>query len=155
MDKKNIKCLQLDHPNQNGRIYPRAVIEKALQDYMPTIHSLASYGCFVSDIGGSMQIPLDKITHVVVDGRIVGDYLECDIQILSTSYGAVLSAIIDDPSVQFGPRGFGIVDIKTGLVSNYTFHSINVFMESPADRAKQQRQSANYAYQRAMGIIKK
>ncbi len=157
MIKTDIKFLECDTPNQNGRIYPKVVMEKAVLDYYPLIQGKRSLGCFASDIasytnGGAFDA--SNCTHIITRLEFVNNMLFGDIEILSTPKGLLLQQIIDNPDTLFGPRGRGHIDAN-GVISNYQLHAIDVFIESAIDKATQQKVSANYAYDRAMGIVKK
>lgn len=155
MHRKGIVFLECDAPNQNGRIYPKKEIEKSLLRYQSKIKSGMAIGGFADDVIGSLPLDLGLVSHVVTHAEIVGDYLIGTIKIIEHNpKGAVLAAIINHPDVQFGPRGYGNIDAN-GVVSNFEFHSINVFIETPADKKKQAKATANYNYDRAMGIVKK
>lgn len=159
MIKTDIKFLECDTPNQNGRIYPTTVMEKAIVDYYLLIQGKRSLGCFASDVTASNWTSPGWIfvldpTHLITRLELVNNMIIGDIEILATPKGALLQQIIDNPDTCFGPRGRGYVDAN-GVVSNYELQAIDVFIESAVDKAKQQKMSANYAYDRAMGIVKK
>lgn len=150
----NSVVLQCDTPNQNGRIYPKAVVEKAMLGYLTKIQSKTSIGCFVDDIQKSQPIDISKASHIITRTEIVGDKLIADAKILKTPKGQILESMIADPNVHFLPRGYGIIS-PTGIVSSYILDSISIFIETPADKAKQTKVTAHYNYDRAMGVLGK
>lgn len=154
MHKSGIVFLQCDTPNQNGRIYPKKTIEDALFRYQTKIKSGMAIGGFADDMKGA-TIDLANVSHVITHAEVKGDYLVGTVKVIEHNpKGALLAAIINHPDTHFGPRGYGIVDAN-GVVSKFEFHSINVFIETPADKKKQAKATANYNYDRAMGIVKK
>lgn len=148
--------MELDKPTINGRTYPKTEVAKALVDFQTKIGGRTAIGAFASDINGT-TIDIAAVSHMITRVEIDGDYLVGDVKTLPTPKGALLDAIIDDPSTKFGVRGFGQVD-NNGVVSGFSIHSINVYLDptpSPAYKNAKKAIDPVSDYDRAMGIIKK
>ena len=112
--------LVTDVPNQNGRTYPKNVVVDAVSRVTYPL-----FGTFMSDLSGG-SIPLDKISHEVLDLRIVGDQLIAKITILKNlQYGKVLQNLTDAVGEQdYRVAGQCLVDPVTGIVSGFYLLSI-------------------------------
>lgn len=153
MIKTDIVFLICDTPTQNGRIYPEAEIRNALVMFQRVIDADVAYGYNVT--GSTSQTwTLSELSHRVKRVELRGGQLIGDIEILPTTQGLRLQAIIDHPDTQFGVHGAGFLDTQ-GIVNQFALYSINYFIESQADKAKQTKQTNSYNYNRAMGIVKK
>lgn len=148
----DIVVMECDTPNQNGRIYPKSVVLAAMQKYDKVISAGAAIGWFFDD---AMSASLTDATHIISRVELVGDTMVADVVVMQTPKGQVLDAIMGNSDVQFGLCGIGNIDTATRMISNYEIHSINVFIETQADKAKQRKATLNYNYGRAMGIVKK
>lgn len=109
--KKNIFIegvfAQYDTGNKNGRIYPRAVMEKEVNRYQEIISAKRSLG----ELGHppNPSINLDKVSHLITDlkmeegGRVIGRA-----KILETPMGLIAKNLIEnDCGVGVSTRGLG------------------------------------------------
>lgn len=154
MIKTNIQLLECDTPNQNGRIYPCDEIAKALIKYEQKIQDNTAFGCWFADVLPNGSIDLLGITHIMTRVELCGSNLIGDILLTKTPKGIALLNQINNPDIQFGICCTGRVDTTTMKVSDILIHSFNVFVESRGDKAKQQKTTDEYNYDRAMGIVK-
>ncbi len=96
--------LRVDHVNGNGRIYPKAVIEKAVANFQ----SGMVLGEFWDGNGHhrkDIAIYFVNVSHEIKNIYLEGDYLKAYISILDTPRGKALKSLVKD--VSFRPFGFG------------------------------------------------
>jgi hypothetical protein len=120
--------MQADSKNRNGRIYPKAVMEKAVDKYMT---EQVSKGRAVGELNHpeGPTINLDKVSHKIVDLRWEGNNIVGKAQILDTPMGQIVKGLMEG-GVQLGvsSRGMGSLAQKGGV--NYVG---NDFMLSTVD----------------------
>jgi hypothetical protein len=120
--------MQADQKNRNGRVYPKAVMEKAVQKYMD---EQVSKGRAVGELNhpDGPTINLDKVSHRITDLRFEGNNVIGKAQILNTPMGRIVEGLMDG-GVQLGvsSRGMGSLVNKGGV--NYVG---NDFMLSTVD----------------------
>lgn len=118
--KKNIFIegifAQYDTGNRNGRIYPKAVMEKEVNRYQEQINAKRSLG----ELGHppNPTVNLDKVSHLITnlkmesDGRVVGRA-----KILETPMGTIAKNLIENEvSLGVSTRGLGsLKSNKDGL----------------------------------------
>lgn len=120
--------LILDVPNRNGRTYPKAVVEKAVEEYSKLIAENRALGTFCTFFGRSNTVDLSMVSHQVTDLRVQDNRLIADIETLNTPEGIVAEKMLSD---QYGkqftlrPRGTGMVDASK-TISEYKLHSIDL-----------------------------
>ena len=101
------QCLRVDVPNSNKRVYPRHVIEAAINKLTDSINQRG--------LMGELDQPLDSIihhantSHLITALKLNGEYLEAEIEILYTPRGLILKEMLDKYSskIAFRPRGIG------------------------------------------------
>ena len=113
--KKNIFIegifAQYDTGNRNGRIYPKAVMEKEVSRYQEQISAKRSLG----ELGHppNPTVNLDKVSHLITnlkmesDGRVVGRA-----KILETPMGTIAKNLIEN-EVSLGVSTRGLGSLKT------------------------------------------
>jgi hypothetical protein len=120
--------MQADSKNRNGRVYPKAVMEKAVDKYMT---EQVSKGRAVGELNHpeGPTINLDKVSHKIVDLRWEGNNIVGKAQILDTPMGQIVKGLMEG-GVQLGvsSRGMGSLAQKGGV--NYVG---NDFMLSTVD----------------------
>ena len=83
---------ELDRPNANGRVYPKAEMQKAIKDYL---NSWRHYGELNPNYGElSHNVSLSNISHEIKDINIVGEDVICKIELLDTPRGKIAKDII-------------------------------------------------------------
>lgn len=99
-----ITILECDKPNKNGRIYPKELFEKGVND------SKTVYGK-IGMVEGDGVIDLSKISHKVDFIQLEGDILVGELTILDTPEGKILKDMNSmngvDISNNFRPAGMG------------------------------------------------
>lgn len=104
-----------DTPNGNKRVYPRPVLEAAINSCQPAITEMRMLGEL--DHPSDAKIHLDKVSHVVTklemlpEGKVYGEA-----EVLPTASGKILEALLKS-GVKLGisSRGFGSTKSNNGL----------------------------------------
>lgn len=107
--------MQADSKNRNGRIYPKAVMEQAVNKY---VTEQVSKGRAVGELNhpDGPTINLDKVSHKITDLRWEGNNVVGKAQILNTPMGKIVEGLMDG-GVQLGvsSRGMGSLVSKGGI----------------------------------------
>jgi hypothetical protein len=107
--------MQADQKNRNGRVYPKAVMEQAVQKYMD---DQVSKGRAVGELNHpeGPTINLDKVSHKITDLRWEGNNIVGKAQILNTPMGEIVKGLMEG-GVQLGvsSRGMGSLAQKNGV----------------------------------------
>jgi len=97
------KC---DTLNQNGRIYPRAILERELMNYQKFIQENRALG--ECDHPDSSVVELKNASHIVKEARMEGDNVVGSIEILDTPSGQILQSLIKSGvTLGISSRGVG------------------------------------------------
>lgn len=95
-----------DTLNQNGRIYPKRILEKELKNYQKLIRDRRALGAL--DHTDSSIIELKTVSHLVTEAWMDGDVIYGKVEILPTEYGATLRNLIEaNVTVGISSRGVG------------------------------------------------
>lgn len=96
-----------DVVNENGRRYPRRVLEKAIEEFKKRIKEGRAVGTLEHPLDGITR--LDHVSHKIVgielkeDGKVVGEF-----EVLDTAKGKDLKALLEaGVKVGISSRGFG------------------------------------------------
>jgi hypothetical protein len=107
--------MQADSKNRNGRIYPKAVMEAAVNKYMS---EQVSKGRAVGELNHpeGPTINLDKVSHKITELRWEGNNVVGKAQILNTPMGQIVKGLMDG-GVQLGvsSRGMGSLAQRGGV----------------------------------------
>jgi len=107
--------MQADSKNRNGRIYPRTVMEQAVNKY---VTEQVSKGRAVGELNHpeGPTINLDKVSHKITELRWEGSNVVGKAQILNTPMGRIVEGLMDG-GVQLGvsSRGMGSLVSKGGV----------------------------------------
>ncbi len=107
--------MQADSKNRNGRIYPKAVMEAAVDKYMS---EQVSKGRAVGELNHpeGPTINLDKVSHKITELRWEGNNVVGKAQILNTPMGQIVKGLMDG-GVQLGvsSRGMGSLAQRGGV----------------------------------------
>jgi hypothetical protein len=107
------KFQQCDEQNNNGRIYPRKILEAQVQAIQEKISDRSLVGAL--DHPANDAIHLSQASHVITglsvdkDGSVIG---ECEI--LSTPNGKIVEALIND-GVKIGISSRGVGSVTEGI----------------------------------------
>lgn len=128
---ETVKLQQLDKKNLNGRTYPTAVVQKAIEAVQEKIDK----GIFLGTMGipTSTSVPLDLVSHSVKSLRIEGDYLVADVKLLETPMANAYTQIVNSKlySMAWRPVGTGQVDAD-GVITEYTIIAITAIPATEA-----------------------
>jgi len=97
------KC---DTLNQNGRIYPRSILEREIINYQKFIRERRALG--ECDHPDSSVVELKNVSHLVTSARVEGDDVVGTIEILNTPNGNILKNLIEaGVTLGISSRGVG------------------------------------------------
>jgi hypothetical protein len=95
-----------DEPNGNGRIYPRSVLEREMQNYSKLIKERRATGEL--DHPENTEVRLQNVSHLVVESWWDGDAVMGKIEILNTPAGKILQELIKaNVTLGISSRGMG------------------------------------------------
>jgi hypothetical protein len=94
-----------DTLNQNGRIYPRAILEREVRNYQKFIVENRAVG--ECDHPESSVINLKNVSHIVREAYMDGNVVQGTIQILDTPSGKILQDLIS-AGVKLGISSRGV-----------------------------------------------
>ena len=107
--------MQAESKNRNGRIYPKPVMEQAVNKYMT---EQVSKGRAVGELNhpDGPTINLDKVSHKITELNWDGNNVVGKAQILNTPMGKIVEGLMDG-GVQLGvsSRGMGSLVNKGGV----------------------------------------
>jgi hypothetical protein len=106
--------MQAEAKNRNGRIYPKAILEKAVNKY---VTEQVSKGRAVGELNhpDSPTINLDKVSHRITELSWDGNNVVGKATILDTPMGQIVKGLMEG-GVQLGvsSRGMGSLEQKNG-----------------------------------------
>ena len=95
-----------DTLNQNGRIYPRTILEREIMNYQKFIKENRALG--ECDHPDSSVVELKNVSHIVRAARIEGDSVFGTIEILDTPSGKIIQSLIESGiTLGISSRGVG------------------------------------------------
>lgn len=95
-----------DTLNQNGRIYPRAILEREVRNYQKLINENRSTGEL--DHPASSVVELKNVSHVIRKTYMEGNVVYGDVEILPTPAGQILAKLVEnDIKLGISSRGVG------------------------------------------------
>ena len=107
--------MQADQKNRNGRVYPKAVMEGAVNKY---VTEQVSKGRAVGELNhpDGPTINLDKVSHKITELKWEGNNVVGKAQILNTPMGQIVEGLMDG-GVRLGvsSRGMGSLVNKGGV----------------------------------------
>lgn len=103
-----------DTLNQNGRIYPRAILERELRNYQKLITERRALGAL--DHTDNSIIELKTASHLVTEATMDAEgVVRGKIEVLSTSNGRELNALVsDNVTIGISSRGVGSTKSEGG-----------------------------------------
>ena len=99
-----------DTLNQNGRIYPRAILEREVRNYQKFIQESRALG--ECDHPDSSVVELKNVSHVVKEAHIDGDICYGSVELLDTPSGKILQSLVES-GVTLGISSRGVGSTKT------------------------------------------
>ncbi len=98
--------METDKPTFSKRIYPRAVIERAIGALEPVIAARGLMGHL--DHPPDSIIHLSLVSHLITKLELIGNELWAEIEVLNTPHGRVLKSLLEaDADVVFATTGVG------------------------------------------------
>jgi hypothetical protein len=95
-----------DTLNQNGRIYPREILEREVRNYQKLIKENRSTGEL--DHPDSSVVELKNVSHIIREARMDGTVVYGEVEILPTPAGQILAKLVEnDVKLGISSRGVG------------------------------------------------
>ena len=99
--------------NQNGRIYPRSVLEREILNYQKLIKENRALG--ECDHPDSSVVELKNVSHIVREAIMQGDDVYGTIEILDTPSGKIIQSLIESGiTLGISSRGVGSTSSQGG-----------------------------------------
>ena len=95
-----------DALNQNGRIYPRAILEREVRNYQKFIRERRALG--ECDHPPTAVVELKNVSHLVTEARMEGNEVFGTIELLNTPSGKILQSLVESGvTLGISSRGVG------------------------------------------------
>ena len=92
--------------NQNGRVYPKVILEREIRNYQKFIQENRALGEL--DHPDSSVVELKNVSHVVKEAYMQGDIVYGAIEILDTPSGKIIQSLIESGvTLGISSRGVG------------------------------------------------
>ena len=102
-----------DTLNQNGRIYPRSVLEREMVNYQKFIRENRALG--ECDHPDTSVIELKNVSHIVREAHLEGDDVVGTIELLDTPAGKILQSLVESGvTLGISSRGVGSTINESG-----------------------------------------
>ena len=129
---------QADTKNRNGRIYPREVMEQAVEKYnTEQVMTKRSVGELNHPEGPTVN--LDKVSHLITELKFEGSNVMGRASILNTPNGMVVKGLLDG-GVQLGvsTRGMGSLRNQNGVMvvkDDFVLNTVDIVQDPSAPTA--------------------
>lgn len=116
-------------PNRNNRVYPKSILESALNKFQPVIQAKRALGELQHPSGP--QINLDRVSHIIESMKWSGDEIIGRAKILDTPMGLIAQKLLEG-GAQLGVSTRGLGSIKplgNGLSEvqhDYTMNTVDI-----------------------------
>ena len=92
--------------NQNGRVYPRAILEREVRNYQKFIKENRALG--ECDHPDSSVVELKKVSHIIREAYMEGDVCYGIVELLDTPCGKILQSLVESGvTLGISSRGVG------------------------------------------------
>jgi len=129
---------QADQKNRNGRIYPRPIMESAVNKY---VTEQVSKGRAVGELNhpDGPTINLDKVSHKITELRFEGNNVMGKAQVLDTPMGKIVKGLLEG-GVQLGvsTRGMGSLEQRNGVMyvkEDFHLATVDIVQDPSAPQA--------------------
>ena len=129
---------QAEQKNRNGRIYPKAIMEKAVGKY---VKEQVSQKRAVGELNhpDGPTVNLDKVSHLITDLRFEGNDVVGKAQILDTPMGQIVKGLLEG-GVQLGvsTRGMGSLEQRDGAMyvrDDFILNTVDIVQDPSAPGA--------------------
>lgn len=129
---------QADKKNRNGRIYPKPIMEKAVDTYVENqVSKKRAVGELNHPEGPTVN--LDKVSHLITDLKFEGNDVVGKAQILDTPMGQIVKGLLEG-GVQLGvsTRGMGSLESKNGVMyvkDDFILATVDIVQDPSAPEA--------------------
>ena len=129
---------QTDTKNRNGRVYPKAIMEKAVAEYdKEQISKNRAVGELNHPEGPTVN--LDKVSHLIKELKFEGKDVVGKAQILDTPMGKIVKGLLDG-GVQLGvsTRGMGSLENRNGAMQvreDFILSTVDIVQDPSAPEA--------------------
>ena len=97
--------------NQNGRIYPKSILEREIMNYQKLIQENRALG--ECDHPDSSVVELKNVSHIVREAYLKGDDVYGTIEVLDTPSGKIIQSLIESGvTLGISSRGVGSTSSK-------------------------------------------
>ena len=96
--------------NQNGRVYPKAILEREIMNYQKLINENRAVG--ECDHPDSSVVELKNVSHIVREAHVQDDTVFGTIEILDTPSGKIIQSLIES-GVTLGISSRGVGSTKS------------------------------------------
>jgi len=104
-----------DTLNQNGRIYPRAILEREIDNYQKFIRENRALG--ECDHPDTSVVELKNVSHIVREAKMDGDTVTGVVELLDTPSGKILQSLVEAGiTLGISSRGVGSTRNQSGAV---------------------------------------
>ena len=127
-----------DSKNRNGRIYPKACMEKAVDKYVTEqVKTKRAVGELNHPEGPTVN--LDKVSHLITDLQWEGNNVMGKAQILDTPMGQIVKGLLEG-GVQLGvsTRGMGSLEQRNGTMyvkDDFILNTVDIVQDPSAPNA--------------------
>jgi hypothetical protein len=129
---------QAEGKNRNGRIYPKNVMENAVNKY---VDSQVKTGRAVGELNhpDGPTVNLDKVSHLITDLRMEGNNVMGKARILNTPMGKIVQGLLEG-GVQLGvsTRGMGSLEQRNGVMyvkDDFMLNTVDIVQDPSAPQA--------------------
>ena len=129
---------QADQKNRNGRVYPKPIMEQAVNKYVTEqVNQKRSVGELNHPEGPTVN--LDKVSHLITDLRFEGNDVVGKASILDTPMGRIVQGLLEG-GVQLGvsTRGMGSLEERGGTMyvkEDFILNTVDIVQDPSAPNA--------------------
>ena len=129
---------QADQKNRNGRVYPKSIMESAVNKYVTEqVKTKRAVGELNHPDGPTVN--LDKVSHLITDLQFEGNNVVGKARILDTPMGKIVKGLLDG-GVQLGvsTRGMGSLENRGGInyvKDDFILNTIDIVQDPSAPNA--------------------
>lgn len=130
--------MQAEQKNRNGRVYPKAILESAVNEY---VEKQIKEGRAVGELNhpDGPVINLDKVSHRIVDLHFEGNDVVGKALVLPTPMGKIVEGLIQG-GVRLGvsSRGMGSLSRREGVdyvQSDFLLNTVDIVQDPSAHNA--------------------
>ena len=129
---------QADKKNRNGRVYPKPIMENAVNKYVKEqVSKKRAVGELNHPEGPTVN--LDKVSHLITDLKFEGNDVVGKAQILETPMGKIVKGLLEG-GVQLGvsTRGMGSLENRNGAMvvkDDFILSTVDIVQDPSAPEA--------------------